>query len=612
MTKLNAGWIVHVPLLALAVLPSALYAYLGSFSRMQTDDFRFLSLGLEHGPWTHMLYWRDRWNGSYADYFVHGLLAPFGESAPSVFPGLLVATWLLGLTWLFAQCLELVQLREHRWAWALAGASLMVAGCLNALPSAGPFLWLAASIRYILPLALFGLYLALMLFVGKRVRSNPGLVAVALLSGLACLVCAGLSELYLAFQFCALALLSAFLLAYAPRRLRAPAFAIAGGGILGTLASLTLQLTAPGLSIRTEATALPSLFEPLPYLMPIARAALGDMHRALMRPASLESFWLLFAFMTLLWLRTKTTIPNALGGAVKLGDGRLANLLVFAAQLALLPVVWAHSSDDGHIFGRFSASFMLVVMANLGLILGTLTLALRYRQFQAFLRRKPMRQTAYASLLLLSGMALLVLPTLRAMDSAATIVLFVSALSLLLLAWREWASQQADPAARLSLIALIASALALLNLAALMIADQLHYATYIPRHFCAAVYALASLALFWGTAAGHSFRQLGENIRTKLQSLAAAVLALAWLSLVVGQISQIPDLALYASEWDNRHERLLELRASGETHALIPSPAFDLDHFILFGEKRVDVPEEDIQAMLQYYGLESITLIGES
>ncbi len=601
--------------LALALLPSALYAYLGSFSRMLPDDFRHLSLGLAHGPWANMLHWRERWNGAYADYFMHGILAPLGKSAPSVLPSLLIAIWLLGLTWLLAQCLDILQVKAGRWAWALAGASLIVAGCINAQFAPATLFWQAASLRYLFPFALFCLYLALMLTMGRRVRANPGLAAAGLLSGLAAFAIAGFSELHLAFQLGALLLLVAYVISYAPRMLRARAIVIIGGGILGSLASLALQLTAPGLTMRAEAVSGDGIAPSLPNLMGVAGDALGDLYRALMRLSTLESFWLLFAFGLLLWLCSRSlTMPAELSGALRLRlGGRLPYLAVLAAQLALLPGIWAHSSDTAQFFGRFSASFLLVVIMNLGLIGGLLALCLRHSRLQVWLRRAPMRPKAYVMLLTASGMGLLVLPQLRAMDRAAENVLFITALSLLLLAWLEGARLGRDALSRrICLFALAASALALLYLWALMIADQLHISIVIARHLASAACLLTMTGLAWGIAAGHIARQLGRTPRKRAQGLAAGVLTLAWLSLVGGQISSIPDFALYASEWDKRDARLLALRAEGERHARIPPPAFDLDHFIEFGEKRADFPVEDMPALLKYYGFESITLIEEN
>ena len=134
-------------LLSLALLPSGIYAWLGTFSRMHNDEFWFLKPALEHGPWTNMLYWRERWNGAYADWFAHGLLAPLREWAPAILPSITIVVWLLGLTWLLAQCLEQFKAREGRWLWSLAAAGLLVAGAINALFAPGPFFWLSASLR---------------------------------------------------------------------------------------------------------------------------------------------------------------------------------------------------------------------------------------------------------------------------------------------------------------------------------------------------------------------------------------------------------------------------------------------------------------------------------
>ena len=64
MSRINALRIAKWLLVGMATLPAALYAYLGHFSRMTGDDFTHIPLGLEHGPWENVLYWRNTWNGA--------------------------------------------------------------------------------------------------------------------------------------------------------------------------------------------------------------------------------------------------------------------------------------------------------------------------------------------------------------------------------------------------------------------------------------------------------------------------------------------------------------------------------------------------------------------
>ncbi|MCY3832554.1 MAG: hypothetical protein OXG85_06025 [Chloroflexi bacterium] len=84
----------------LALLPLALFIYLGSHSRLWFDDFCHLTAGLEYGHWGSVLFWRNSHNGSFSWYFLHGLTAPLDELAPSAFVVIIIAAWLFGLVWL--------------------------------------------------------------------------------------------------------------------------------------------------------------------------------------------------------------------------------------------------------------------------------------------------------------------------------------------------------------------------------------------------------------------------------------------------------------------------------------------------------------------------------
>ncbi len=81
-------------LVALAFAPVSLFAYLGHFSRLIADDYCHLALGNEHGAWGLILYTRESWNGSYSNYFLHGLLTPLDVAIPALLPPLIVVLWL--------------------------------------------------------------------------------------------------------------------------------------------------------------------------------------------------------------------------------------------------------------------------------------------------------------------------------------------------------------------------------------------------------------------------------------------------------------------------------------------------------------------------------------
>ncbi len=80
---------------------------------------------------------------------------------------------------------------------------------------------------------------------------------------------------------------------------------------------------------------------------------------------------------------------------------------------------------------------------------------------------------------------------------------------------------------------------------------------------------------------------------------------------MIGQLRLIPDFAQFASEWDERHTLLLELKDSGQTNVRIPPRAFNLDIFLVHGEIVAETGYDPDESLLEFYGLESITLTTE-
>ncbi len=101
-------------LLALTLLPVAIFAYMGQFSRLMPDDYHYLDLGRDLGLWGAMLYMRNTWNDGYSDQIVHGIFARFGTAAPRILPVLLATVWLLALAWLITCAVRPLNLATRR------------------------------------------------------------------------------------------------------------------------------------------------------------------------------------------------------------------------------------------------------------------------------------------------------------------------------------------------------------------------------------------------------------------------------------------------------------------------------------------------------------------
>ena len=103
----------------LAWLPPAAMAYLGSLSRLISDDYCHIAWGAHYGILGGLRYVRNTWNGSYSNYFVQFLFESNGEVAPAFFSLLTIAIWLIGLNWLALIALKQLRVVDNRLPLAL-------------------------------------------------------------------------------------------------------------------------------------------------------------------------------------------------------------------------------------------------------------------------------------------------------------------------------------------------------------------------------------------------------------------------------------------------------------------------------------------------------------
>ena len=385
-----------------------------------------------------------------------------------------------------------------------------------------------------------------------------------------------------------------------------------GGAWLGTVASLVVQWTAPGLSIRTELKLQYEWFEPIRDLPNLASITLNYMYQLALNPDTIVSFLLLFAIGMYLSLSNKVTaLPTNIVGWHKPGGGKLLYLAALIVQLVFVPVIWTHSSNDGTFFGRFSQTYMLVVIINVVLIAGFLLLIWRYRQLRAFLQTESTRWRSYVLAMGLCALTMLAAPRIRDIHLRAEYFLLFTAVSFLAVAWWEWASNLSDPVdKRLCLLAAASTVATMLIFAAGVSVGQFFIGQLELRSLSFVSFLLVLQGLVWGFAIGQSIRLLGKTGRKRLQFICAAVFVVAYASIVIGQIRLIPDFARFASEWDERHALLLDLKSRGQTQVELPRRAFALEAFLFEGRIEAYTGKDDPmdEAMLNYYGFEAITV----
>ena len=346
--------------LALAMLPAGLYAGLGSFSRMLTDDYVNLARGRDIGPWQSVLWLRSHWSTSYSDAFAYGLLGPLAVAAPRIVVVATVVIWALALAWLIALILPALGVSEHQKKLAAGLAAMIVAASISALYVQNAFRWFTACLEYTFPLGIQTAAFALALVLARRAQSQAALAGAALASALLCFICAGFSEMYLIFQVAFMSLSFGVCL-LAIQTVGRQIALLLGAGWLGTMAGLALQWTAPGRLVRTDVLHEYPQFHPIRDPGALFDLGLRDLYDMATEPQVVAGALMLFALGLLLSIYAKPlSPPRLLSGFVERIPKRGVYLAAGLLQLALLPGVWMHNSDEALILYRFSLSFLPV------------------------------------------------------------------------------------------------------------------------------------------------------------------------------------------------------------------------------------------------------------
>ncbi len=200
------AWIVC----ALALLPLLLYAYLGQFSRLMSDDYCRVAIGRLLGSWGSMHHWYNVHSSSFTTYFLQGLIAPLDTLLPRITPIAIFALWLIGIYWLVIQGLTALKI-ERRTTKSLAVSALVVAAALSAIATEQSIFWQSAVADYLFSLALLCLNMAAVIWFVRRRNDKVTMLMGGAVAAALSLFSAGIAEMFLVIQlvFVALVLLLA-------------------------------------------------------------------------------------------------------------------------------------------------------------------------------------------------------------------------------------------------------------------------------------------------------------------------------------------------------------------------------------------------------------------
>ncbi len=357
-------------LLALALAPVALYALLGSFSRLMADDWSAYAAGLYLGGRDNFFSTWNNWSSSFAKILLVDLLAPLGAiSIPQISPAVILAIWLIGLAWLLMLIFRSLGVMSCHRSVALMLAGFAVSATVAALPTWESVYWHAAAIDNSLPLGVLLLFLAASVDFSGRAQSPLALWLAALAGAVICFVNAGFSEMHSTYQAAGLVLLLVGLRLFVEGPRRAHVGALLVAGLAGTVASILLQLTAPGIAVRMEITAASDWSQPIRSLPALIGRALSETAWYLGNPGTLAGFTLVFLAglgLALIYLRSPSCARIA---------GRAAAASIVLAFVAWILPIGIGLFSIGFVFPRvLAAAALMQTLAGLsvGFFIGAL------------------------------------------------------------------------------------------------------------------------------------------------------------------------------------------------------------------------------------------------
>ncbi len=603
------AWIAA--LLALA-LP-AVMAYLGSHSRLFADDYCVIAWGEQYGVLGGLRLMRDTWNGSFTNYFVQFLFQHRGEIAGAVMPALLIAIWLVGLTWLTLIVLRQLRVDEHRLPLALTVSGLLVASAINGFHSAQSFYWMAANVAYAMPLALLVLIIAITLRLVHQ--PNRHIYAAVAFVAITCFFNAGFSVMYLVFQGAVLTALLAGVILYAPTAERRHYLILTVTALLATAAAALVMMTAPGFSLRLNSDKYVEANMGLPVrtLPELFTRSFEITFEQIGYQQAFTGFALMICLSLLLTLSVYRP-QHPLASLRPPGLQRRPLWAGFVVQLLFLPVLWAHTSDATHILGRFSPAFFLVICLNMAQILAFALLMALKRKADRLMRHNEKIWRTYLMGVLFAALLLFAMDQARSIHYKAATYLFSSAFVLLSLLLWQLADRVPKAESRLwRLLPLFAAGAALFSYLALIALSLFALGFLSERILAGAAFLHVASGVAWGLSLGILMRRSGLVTRPDgeasrlYRSGAALVVVVLASGIVIGQSQRLPELAAFATEWDARHQEIIRQRDSGSAAIVVPELSYNLGEIVyrlhIFDDNHNKCPK-------LYYGVESITRSG--
>ncbi len=592
-------------MVVLALAPALLFAYLGQFSRMMSDDYCQIAIGQELGAWDYMIYKLDTWAGSYANWFFKGAVAPLDTLLPRMTPTLIITLWLVGLCWLVFQGLAYLRTGKSRLALAVTISAFIIAATVNAFYSPQSFYWYAASTHYTLPLTLLTIYMALAVWTAQRLQKNLSSLLGIIAGGMLCFISAGASEIFIAFQSTFLTLCLLMSLAFLGSSVRRSYVLVFGVGWLATLVGLAIQLSSPGLANRMAVDAQ-LMGQAIRSPSALLSGTLGLTFETIGHPPAFAGFVMLMGISLLAALVKYKPVSKASKPA------RLATpplWLGSMVQLLFIPILWGHTSDNPQWLGRFSSGYMIVVILNIAFILSFLVMLWQRSRIHAALQQQERGSQFLYNAMLLIAVLLFALTQFRSVHYRASSYLFISFLMLLgIFSWQMSSLISTSSARRFGWLMLSSYAIALVCIAAIVATALFGRGLVDGRILAPGAYLLVLSGLVWGACIGCLIKnyalssQAGQVWLNLLKLGSLAMILIITMGVALGHARLIPNFQLYANEWDARHQ---EISDSEQRTIKVEPLTFDLADYVEIVTLAQDPANRCAE---RYYRVESIVV----
>ena len=243
------------------LIPLALYAYLGIFSRYGSDDYCISAFYLQKNIVNAMIQRYLTATSRYTNIIFTGLADKiFGWYNVAILPALMLALFVGGIYLLFREIVEILQLSWSRWMVFFLSLLVVYFSITQAPNLYETLYWRAGMTSHFAPLALIPFFGTFLLKQIRKVREGSPAFWVQATCFLIPLVIGGLSEPPTALMITILFLAVVATWWWSDARYRRSVLTLLIWSLIGALTALIIMALAPANSLRTQ-TATPGLIE---------------------------------------------------------------------------------------------------------------------------------------------------------------------------------------------------------------------------------------------------------------------------------------------------------------------------------------------------------------